>query len=46
MSGIGDILGINEEELITHVLELLFSEESILEQRWFFIPVNKSVILL
>ena len=46
VSGVGWILSVNKEEFIAHPFELLFSEESVLEQWWFLIPVNESVILL
>lgn len=40
VSGVGWILSINKEEFIAHPLKLLFSEESVLEQWWFLIPMN------
>lgn len=46
VGGVCRILSVNEEEFIAHPLELLFSEESVLEQWWFLVPMNESVILL
>ena len=46
VSGVSEILGINEEELIVHVFELLLSQESVFKHRWLLIPVNEGIILL
>lgn len=31
VGGVGDVLSVNEEEFVSHVLVLLFSEESVFE---------------
>jgi hypothetical protein len=43
---VGGVLGVDEEELIVHVLELLFAQKVVLEHRRLLGPVDDRVILL
>lgn len=44
--GVGHILRIDEEELITHILILLLPQERVFQQRRLLIPMNQRIILL
>lgn len=46
MSVVSCVLGVNEEELITHKIELLLSQESVLEKGGVLVPVDDCVVLL
>ncbi len=46
MGVVGGVLGVDEEELVMHVLELFLAEEMVLEHRRLLGPVDDRVILL